>query len=195
MNPPAIILYGPPASGKDTISEALTSLDHRYMLFEKLKIATEYGDRPGYRLATETELAEMRARDLVIYENARYNNRYVVDRPGLDAAFATGDVPVVHMGQVAGVRALRAYPATWLRVLLWCPRDVTARRARHRGSPDVDARLTAWDETLTDLQASEPDDFDLRIQTDQHEPAESASLIDAALTAALARTSAPGADR
>jgi guanylate kinase len=184
VNPPAIILYGPPAAGKDTITDALTSLSARYVLFEKLKLATEHGDRPGYRLTNETGLAELRSADLVIYENARYHNRYIVDRPGLDAAFAAGHIPVVHMGQIAGVRALRAYPATWIRVLLWCPRDVTEQRAALRGSPDVDARLTAWDETLTDLACAQPDDFHLRIETDQHDPSAAAGLIDARLLAA-----------
>ncbi|MGC9667701.1 kinase [Planosporangium sp. 12N6] len=176
-----IALYGPPAAGKDTITAALHRLDPRYVGFGKLKLAEEHGDSTGYRITTEDELAALRATGQVIYENARYRNRYIVDRPGLDAAFAAGHIPVVHMGQVAGVRALLAYPAAWTTVLLWCPREVTAERARLRGSRDIDARLTAWDETATDLRTATPDEFALRIDTDRHTPDVAAALIDAAI--------------
>ncbi|MDG4760433.1 kinase [Micromonospora sp. WMMD710] len=181
MTTPAIVLYGPPASGKDTITAALHQLDPRYVGFGKIKLAAEHGDTTRYRLASALELQQLRADGLVVYENDRYGNRYVVDRPGLDAAFAAGQIPVVHMGQVVGVRALRAYEVDWLPVLLWCSRDTTFTRARLRGSVDVDARLTVWDETLQDLDTAAPDDFALRIHTDHHQPTEAALLIDAAL--------------
>lgn len=177
----AIILYGPPAAGKDTVTAALHRLDPRYVGFGKLKLADEHGDQTSYRLTTADELARLRAEGLVIYENGRYGNRYIVDRPGLDAAFAAGQVPVVHMGQVAGVRALHAYPADWLAVLLWCPREVSAERARRRGSPDVDARLLAWDQTLADVATAGPHEFAVRIDTDQHTPRQAATLIDVAV--------------
>jgi guanylate kinase len=180
---PGIILYGPPAAGKDTITVALHRLDARYVGFGKLKVADEHGDTTRYRLTTTEDLARLRDQGHVVYENARYRNRYVVDKPGLDAAFAAGHVPVVHMGQVAGVHALRTYPARWMAVLLWCPREITAQRARQRGSVDVDARLAAWDETLHDLHTATPADFVLRVDTDRHQPDDTAQLIDAALHA------------
>ncbi|MGK5554002.1 hypothetical protein ACSNOI_20525 [Actinomadura kijaniata] len=33
-----IVLYGPPASGKDTITAASSALDDRYVYFHKLKV-------------------------------------------------------------------------------------------------------------------------------------------------------------
>ncbi|MEU4243123.1 kinase [Actinoplanes sp. NPDC026619] len=183
--PAAIVLYGPPAAGKDTITAALHDLDCRYVGFGKMKLAEEHGDSTAYRLIDQTELDRLRSRGEVIYENGRYGNRYIVDRPGLDAAFTGGNIPIVHMGQVAGVRALRGYPTTWLPVVLWCSREVTARRARSRGSLDVEARLAAWDETLQDLAVASPEDFALRIDTDQHEPKDAATTIDALMRARL----------
>jgi guanylate kinase len=188
--PSAIILYGPPAAGKDTITAALQQLDSRYVGFGKLKLADEHGDTTRYRLTTEQRLHRLRKQGLVIYENGRYGNRYIVDKPGLDDAFAEDHIPVVHMGQVAGVRALKSYPATWLPVVLWCPRETTAIRARLRGSPDVEARLTAWDETRQDFARVRPDDFHLRIDTDQVEPHRAAKAIDSALRNRLDRVRA-----
>lgn len=180
MKRSGVILYGPPASGKDTDTAALSQLDPRYVLFDKLKVGT---GQNGYRVAPLAELERLRREGLVIYENERYGNIYVVDCPALDQVFARGLIPVVHMGQVAGVRALMRYPADWLSVLLWCPRNVTEQRAIARGSTDVPARLTAWDETLVDIEQRQRSDFALNIHTDEHDPLDVAKVIHAQLAA------------
>jgi len=174
-----VILYGPPASGKDTITGELARIDPVYAHFRKLKVGG--GRSKGYRLISADEANELRRRGLVLYENERYGNRYIVDRPSLDALFAAGRVPIVHMGQVAGVHALRRYPATWLSVLLWCPREITEQRARSRGSGDVSARLTVWDETTLDIEQHGKAAFTFRIDTDRHTASEAARLIHARL--------------
>ena len=91
--------------------------------------------------------------------------------------FARGLVPIVHMGQLAGIRALKTYPAAWLSFLLWCPREVAEKRARERGDPDLAARLAAWDETAQDLERVDPGDFSLRLRTDWQTPTEIAEAI------------------
>ena len=100
-----------------------------------------------------------------------------MDRPELEALLAQGLVPVVHMGQLAGVRAVRDYPAGWLSVLVWCPREVTEERVRERGAADLGARLRAWDETARDLEQADPSDFSLRIRTDWQTPTDAAEAI------------------
>ena len=85
------------------------------------------------------------------------------------------------MGQVAGVRALKTYPAAWLSFLVWCPREVAEKRVRERGDPDLAARLAAWDETAQELEWMDPGDFSLRIRTDRQTPAEIAEAIRAQL--------------
>lgn len=179
MKRSAIALYGPPASGKDTITAALMHLSADYAPFERVKVGS--GRSNGYRPATRAEVERLRDRGLIVYENEQYGNLYVVDRPALDALLDRGAIPVVHIGQIEGVRALKQYPAEWLAVLLWCSRQVAEQRARARGSKDVADRLAAWDETVADVARSLPDDFSLRIDTEQQSPAEAARSIHAQL--------------
>jgi guanylate kinase len=171
-----VILYGPPASGKDTVTTALTELSSRYAQFARLKVGT--GKSVGYRMGTAEQLHEMEASGDVVYANSRYGNAYVIDAPGLDAAFEAG-VPVVHLGQVDGIRALiDGYQADWFVVLLWCPREVTAQRSAGRGDSDTAARLAAWDATYEDLDAHPGMVWDLTVDTTKAAPHDAARLID-----------------
>jgi guanylate kinase len=179
MPPSGIALYGPPASGKDTVTQALTALDARYVHFRRLKAGG--GRTDGYRVCTNEQIDDLRDQGLIVYENVRYNSRYAIDRPALDALLARGLIPVVHLGQLAGVHALVRYPALWLPVLLHCRRTTAAQRARQRGSADITARLDAWDDTERELAGARPDDFALCVDTDRTSPAQAAQAIDAQL--------------
>lgn len=170
-----VILYGPPAVGKDTVTGALADIDSRYAHFRRLKVGS--GKTSGYRMGTPEQLAQLRAEDGVVYENSRYGNTYVIDRPGLDAAFAAG-VPVVHLGQITGIRAVvDGYPADWATVLLWCSRQVTAARSVGRGDTDTEARLAAWNATREDLDAHPGVAWDVVVETANTAPADAARLI------------------
>ncbi|MFF3775748.1 guanylate kinase [Streptomyces sp. NPDC002232] len=171
-----VVLYGPPAAGKDTITTALAELHPQYVQFTRLKVGT--GKSASYRMGTAEQLRELEAAGDVVYANSRYGNTYAVDRPGVDAAFAAG-VPVVHLGQVDGIQSLvSGYPAQWLVVLLWCPREVTARRSAERGDGDTVARLAAWDATREDLNAHPNLAWDLTVDTTTASPQDAAQLID-----------------
>ncbi len=171
-----VILYGPPASGKDTVTHALTDLDPTFCHFPRLKVGG--GRAAGYQLIETADADDLRERGAVLYENVRYGNRYLIDRPRLDAVLRSERVPVVHVGQVSAVRAVRSYPADWLCVLLWCSREVARQRASDRdGTTDVDARLLAWDETARDIDEHGTDEFTLRIDTEHYRPQDAAQLI------------------
>jgi guanylate kinase len=166
-----VILYGPPAAGKDTITAELVKLDQRYQLFSRLKSGS--GRTLGYRMVSDAAIERLRERGDVIWENSRYEATYVVDRPGLIQGLETG-IPIVHLGQVEAVGRIRSALGTWLAVSLWCPRDVAEVRVRARGSTDIEARLRAWDET-------EPlADADLALNTAEISPEQAAQLINAA---------------
>ncbi|MGN9803449.1 kinase [Micromonospora sp. L32] len=141
-----VILYGPPAAGKDTITSALHDLDAKYALYPRLKVGP--GRTSGYRIADEAALDRLRRNGEVVWENQRYGARYVVDRPSLMQRLSSG-VPVVHLGQRPAVAAVTAavLDVRWCVVYLWCPREVAAQRIISRRTGDADARLRAWDET------------------------------------------------
>ncbi|MFJ3481550.1 P-loop NTPase family protein [Streptomyces microflavus] len=171
-----VILYGPPAAGKDTVTAALTELHAKYAQFARLKVG--FGKSAGYRMGTAEQLHKLEAADDVVYANTRYGNTYVIDRPGVDAAFAAG-VPVVHLGQIDGICALvDGYPADWSAVLLWCPREVTGHRSAGRGDSDTAARLAAWDATREDLDAHPGITWGLTVDTTEAAPPDAARLID-----------------
>lgn len=176
-----VILYGPPAAGKDTVTRALAELHSRYSQFARLKIGS--GKSVSYRMGTTAQLLELEAAGDVVYANSRYGNVYAIDRPGLDAAFADG-VPVVHLGQIDGIHALvEGYPADWVRVLLWCPQVVTAKRSEQRGDIDTADRLAAWDATREDMDAHPDVVWDLTVETVTTKPEQAARLIDQLLHA------------
>ncbi|MFF8939212.1 guanylate kinase [Streptomyces paradoxus] len=171
-----VVLYGPPAAGKDTVTAALSALDSKYAQFARLKVGS--GKSSGYRMGTAEQLHALETTGGVVYANSRYGNTYLIDKPGLDAAFGAG-VPVVHLGQVNGIQALvDGYPADWSLVLLWCPREVTEQRSVGRGDSDTAARLAAWDATREDLDAHPGMVWDLAVDTTASSPQDAARLID-----------------
>ncbi|GHE11378.1 guanylate kinase [Streptomyces alanosinicus] len=172
-----ILLYGPPASGKDTITTALCEHNDTYRAFMRLKIGS--GRTRGYRMGSADQLAELEARGDVIYRNDRYSNIYLVDRPGLVQAMKDGCIPILHLGQVAGLEAVvEKFPASWTSVLLWCSRESTGTRSKRRGDSDTEARLAAWDATAQDIETSSDFAWDLQLDTDAMSPAEAAQEID-----------------
>ncbi|MGE3413447.1 MAG: kinase [Dehalococcoidia bacterium] len=165
----AVLLYGPPASGKDSVTDALTSVSDEYQLFQRLKVGG--GRSIGYRRATDSVINALRAAGDVVWENERYGARYVIDRPAL-LALHRRTVPVVHLGQREAIEAVtRALNGDVMTVALWCPRDVAAARIAGRGTGDTAARLDAWDATAPFPEA------DLTINTSTIDPSRAARVI------------------
>ncbi|MDF6017691.1 hypothetical protein [Streptomyces sp. JH34] len=73
----AIVLYGPPAAGKDTVTAALRSTDQRFELITKLKHGT--GRSAGYRFVTAEELEGPRRQGRIVVETRQHGNVYAVD--------------------------------------------------------------------------------------------------------------------
>ncbi|WP_067485486.1 hypothetical protein [Actinomadura hibisca] len=145
MTSRGVILYGPPTSGKDTVTVALSALDSRFTLLTKLKVGS--GRSTGYRYVAPEELQALCNAGRLAVETERYGNRYAVDRQDIADLVEAGRVPVVHMGSFADMRSLaEAIPLEWRKVVLWVPRQVCTERSQQRGDIDTPARLRAWDE-------------------------------------------------
>lgn len=172
-----LILFGPPAAGKDTITRELMTRNARYVHYQRLKVGP--GRTHGYQMTTNAELAARRARGSLMYENHRYQATYAVDRVDLIAIADHGQVPVLHLGQIEGIAATVADEAIqWLVVALWCSREQTAQRLVARGDHRINERLSAWDSTLVDVRAAEPAIFHLALNTIAISAERAAEVID-----------------
>lgn len=169
-----VLLYGPPAAGKDTITEQLVTIGP-YTHFQRLKIGP--GRTSGYRMGTSEQLTTLRERGQVIYENQRYDSTYVIDREQLDTIVREYErVPVLHVGQVDAIHAVcSGYPLPWTIVMLFCPRGEAEKRLIGRNDARVHERLAVWDATLAE---ADPTLFDLVLNTAAFEPAHAAGVID-----------------
>jgi guanylate kinase len=171
----AVVLYGPPACGKNTVTTELLKLDARYVAYQRLKVGA--GRAHGYRVVTAEQFQAREDAADILYRNSRYGNVYGVDRSSLDKLIENGCIPILHLGQVVGLESVEAYGAAWTRVLLWCDRDTAARRSVERGDSDTGERLSAWDETERDLKAHGGIGFDLQVSTDRMTAADTARAI------------------
>ena len=173
MKPPIVLMSGPPASGKDTVTAALADTDDRFVLFDKLKVGG--GRVAGYRMTSRAELSRMAACGLIIQSHERYGNIYAVDRPHLDELTRAGRIPVVHVGRRQNLVALRAaLESRPVSILLWADRPIVEDRLRTRDPKDLEARLRAYDAELEELRRAPADEFDLVIRTDERSPDEAA---------------------
>ena len=180
---PAVILYGPPAAGKDTITDALTTMNRNYQLFRRLKVGA--GRTDGYRMATLPDVERLRSMGGLIWETHRYDALYIIDRMTL-VEMVTTCIPVMHLGEAEAVRAVtRSVETQWVTVWLWCPRDIAAKRISARGTGDTAARLHVWDETGALPEAH------LVINTAEVRPADAAAAIHHRVQAKLSGTPSP----
>lgn len=142
-----VVLYGAPASGKDTVAAALHALDDRYEHYRRVKHGP--GRTTGYRMVSRDELDRIRSLPgEVLWETRRYESTYLLVR-GDVLDVATSGVPVVALGEPEAVNALTGgTPAvSWTVVELRCSRATAAERIAARGTGDDETRMAIYDAT------------------------------------------------
>lgn len=142
-----LILYGPPASGKDSVTLELVSRRSRFEHFKRLKCGP--GRTAGYRMLHEDQANELRkVPGAILWENRRYGATYFVDRSGLDQIWASCRVPIVHLGQIEAVDAVvGGIDADWTVAELFARPEVLGKRIQSRGTGDEDERFAAVEQT------------------------------------------------
>lgn len=174
-----ILLVGPPASGKDTITAALEQIDDRYVYFEKLKVGS--GRTNGYRMTESAALDAMLSRGEIALLTSRYSSRYAVDYREITRLTEAGRTPVIHIGRIHDLLELRSNIRSqhMLTVLLKLPRDVAIERICARGTGDEKSRIAAYDEDVAQARAigESPDIFEVVIDTAQTDAATAAQFI------------------
>jgi guanylate kinase len=169
--PTGVLLYGPPAAGKDTINAELTARDQRFQRYRRPKHGGRLG--PGYRPITGVQLEQLRAGGTILWENSGYGATYLVEQTGLIDLADSGAVPVVHLGQPAAIGALTT-GVLWVRwhvIELTCSRAIAVDRLSQRDPADVHERLAVYDATprLADAE--------LCVDTGRTSPADAAQLV------------------
>lgn len=137
-----VILYGAPATGKDTVTAALVRQYPHFVLYKRLKCGP--GRTAGYRMISPKAMAAIPASS-ILWTNHRYGATYLVDRDGLADTWKSGHVPVLHLGQPEAVDAVvdQIPGVRWLVVELHSPLDVLRERISARGTGDDDQRIKA----------------------------------------------------
>ncbi|MFG1881112.1 kinase [Micromonospora sp. NPDC049102] len=168
-----LILYGAPATGKDTITAELVRGEPLFEHFMRLKAGG--GRSTGYRMISQEEAERLRrSSGMILWENSRYGSTYFVDRPGLERIWSSGRVPVVHLGQAEAVAAVAGdstLNTRWTVVELYCQPAMLYDRIRSRGTGDDAQRFAAVEQTARLPYA------DIRIDTGSASVAEAAKMI------------------
>jgi guanylate kinase len=149
----AVVLYGPPASGKSTITKQLEMADGRYRLFRRLKAGG--GRMDEYRVTTYAQIRNLQAAGEVVWANERYGSVYVIDRPYLRRMIEEERIPVLHVGQRSAVDSIvSAVPDVQvITVSLTCPREIALQRIANRKTGDTPDRVAAYDATERFIEA------------------------------------------
>src|SRR5215217_1345523 len=144
----AIILYGPPASGKNTVTEALQTLETNIEPFQRVKAGP--GRTQGYRMMSQENISTWRDQVTILWENSRYNAVYITELEEIQRILEAHRIPVIQ---------------------LWCPRNVSYTRSIARKTGDIKQRMQVYDKTERLKQKN------LTIDTSKTNPVEAAKKI------------------
>lgn len=172
-HPSGVVLFGPPAVGKDTITSQITRLDSRFAHFRKIKVGG--GRTSGYRILSSGEIADLMTSKQILSRVERYGNQYFVDLPELARIRRVGRIPVVHTTDIRELESLTA-DGSWHAWCLWAPLRTVRSRLSSRRDSDRERRLDLFSATLRALGRSRPQ-FDRVVDTSAATPEQIAKAL------------------
>lgn len=154
-----ILLCGPPASGKDKLTEALIILDNKFWHFQKHRgIEGEIPNNQAskqYINVSKDEFIKMIEQNQFIQYHERYNRYYGISQVLLNDKVNNGFIPIIHTGRIENLKELdRKVNGNTIKVLIWVPIEVLKQRLMKRhnhDSEEVERRLHAAEEEFSDL--------------------------------------------
>lgn len=163
LDPTVLLFCGPPASGKDTVTNILAKINSQFLHFCKHRgidghipdnhTSTRYID------ITKSEFETMIAQDEFIQYHQRYDRYYGISKKLLKDCVNSGQIPVIHVGRISNLFELeKRISYHILKVLLWCPLTILETRLKNRHSNDpeeVEIRLAAAMQEFQDLLHTE----------------------------------------
>lgn len=180
-----ILISGTPASGKDTITDALIMLNSDFIHFRKHKISTGGKLDDSYYLVTKEKFDEMVNNGDFVQHHYRYDRGYAVARHVLEENWKNGKVPIIHVGKYENIDPFfKDNNISIISILLLVSRKETENRLSERHAKDsaeIKTRLLAYDEErkeLSDLISCGTElKFDLIIENTRSKAEKAASLI------------------
>ncbi len=186
-----ILLSGAPASGKSTLTLALSQRDPSFAFVRKVKDSTD-GAISEYDIITPGEFDDMINRGELLQWNMRYGRRYGLPAKAVDAILQQGKFAIIHIGRYDALKVLRTKFSTSASVLLWVDESVRLERlaARHVGDvSEMKAKIPAFRQELRDLSVEKaPLEFDILFENNGNDP----DLASQKLCATLAEWSDQG---
>lgn len=153
-----ILLCGPPASGKDTLTELLKKRNNIFCYFKKHRVANQVDRSRNLTTYFQISLKEFQqtiGKDEFIQFHKRYERFYGVSRKVLNNYLQCDKIPIIHVGKIYDLMELEAaLEANVAKILIWETKDVIRERLmlRHHGDyKEIHLRLKSYDDEIESL--------------------------------------------
>lgn len=163
MDKKIVIFSGMPASGKDTVTEALCAADDMFVPFKKHRsVSPSDKIKDTYFNIPHEEFEKMIGNGEFLQYHERYGRYYGIAEAVLLDYLQKGLCPVIHIGRIENYHTFcrnlllseqkNGYKADVFHIQLWETKDILRDRivSRDRTEEEINKRLAAMDQEFED---------------------------------------------